>query len=167
MDEEKTFFKDIGNSLLTKSTTGLEDVTYELIRIQTGKSNGTRYHPMFLRWAISVYSKSGHAAYSAMKTIMRLPSISTLKSYINENEQCSGWQNKIVSQILANLTANNIWGYGRVGFFSHDSFKIQKGLLWDQRKNCYVGYLDFENEMQEYKEFAIQCQNEPIMALII
>lgn len=81
----------------------------------------------FLRWAISVYSKSGHAAYSAMKTIMRLPSISTLKSYINENEQCSGWQNKIVSQILANLTANNIWGYGRVGFFSHDSFKIQKG----------------------------------------
>ncbi|RGB22539.1 hypothetical protein C1646_775917 [Rhizophagus diaphanus] len=51
------------------------------------KSNGTRYHPMFLHWAISVYSKSEYAAYNAMKTIMRLPSISTLKSYINENEQ--------------------------------------------------------------------------------
>jgi hypothetical protein len=59
-----------------------------------------------------------------MKTIMRLPSISTLKSYINENEQYSGWQDKIANQLLANLTTNNIWGYGRVGFFSHDSFKI-------------------------------------------
>ncbi|UZO00354.1 uncharacterized protein OCT59_011488 [Rhizophagus irregularis] len=49
---------------------------------------------------------------------MRLPSISTLKSYINE---C---------------------------------------LFWNQHKNCYVGYLDFENEMQDYQAFAIQCQQE-------
>jgi hypothetical protein len=74
-----------------------------------------------------VYSRSGKAAYDAMKTIMRLPSISTLKSYINESEQCSGWQDKTGFQILESLTANNIWGYGRVGYFSHDSFKIQKG----------------------------------------
>ncbi|GBB97398.1 hypothetical protein RclHR1_29880002 [Rhizophagus clarus] len=95
-----------------------------------------------------------------MKKIMRLPSISTLKSYINESEQCSGWQDKTGFQILESLTANNIWGYGRVGFFSHDSFKIQKGLLWCQRKNCYVGYLDFEDEMEDYKSFALQCQRE-------
>ena len=31
---------------------------------------------------------------------MRLPSISTLKSYINESEQKSGWQDKIAYQIL-------------------------------------------------------------------
>ena len=62
-----------------------------------------------------------------MKTIMRLPSISTLKNYINESEQCSGWQDKIGFQMLENLTVNKIWGCGRVGFFSHDSFKIQKG----------------------------------------
>ncbi|SRR6266480_1021287 len=83
----------------------------------------------FLRWAISVYSRSGRAAYDAMKAIMRLPSISTLKSYINECEQKSGWQDKIAYQMLESLTVNKIWGYGRVGFFSHDSFKIQKGKL--------------------------------------
>ncbi|GBC15621.2 4-coumarate--CoA ligase 1-like [Rhizophagus irregularis DAOM 181602=DAOM 197198] len=132
----------------------------ELICIQSEKPNGVRYHPMFLRWAISVYSRSGNAAYNAMKTIMRLPSISTLKSYINESEQHSGWQDKIASQMLESLTTNKIWGYGRVGFFSHDSFKIQKGLLWSQRENCYVGYLDFENEMQDYQSFALQCQCE-------
>ena len=82
-----------------------------------------------MRWTISVYSRSGHAAYNAMKTIMRLPSISTLKSYINESEQKSGWQDKIIYQLLTNLTINKIWGYERVGFFSHDSFKIQKGKI--------------------------------------
>ena len=64
-----------------------------------------------------------------MKMIMRLPSISTLKNYINECEQKSGWQDKIAYQMLINLTINNIWGYGRIGFFSHDSFKVQKGIL--------------------------------------
>jgi len=62
-----------------------------------------------------------------MKGIMHLPSASTLKSYINECEQKSGWQDKIANQMLSSLTIENIWGYGRIGFFSHDSFKIQKG----------------------------------------
>ncbi|CAG8464327.1 8832_t:CDS:2 [Diversispora eburnea] len=44
----------------------------------------------FLRWAISVYSRGGCTAYEAMKNIMRLPSVSTLKSYINERQQHSG-----------------------------------------------------------------------------
>ncbi|RIA79686.1 hypothetical protein C1645_840138 [Glomus cerebriforme] len=113
--------KDVINKNINFST--LHPIFQELIRIQTGKLNGIRYHPMFLRWAITVYSRSGHAAYDAMKTIMRLPSISTLKSYINECKQKSG-------------------------------------LLWSQRENCYVGYLDFENEMQDYQAFAIQCQQE-------
>jgi len=34
------------------------------------------------------------------------------------------------------------------------------GLLWSQRENCYVGYLDFENEMHDYQAFAIQYQHE-------
>ncbi|POG69584.1 hypothetical protein GLOIN_2v1479937 [Rhizophagus irregularis DAOM 181602=DAOM 197198] len=70
------------------------------------------------------------------------------------------WQDKITYRILENLTINNIWEYGQVGFFSHDSFKIQKGLLWNQCKNCYVGYLDFENEIQDYEAFALQCKLE-------
>ena len=37
---------------------------------------------------------------------------------------------------------------------------FKKGLLWNQRENCYVGYLDFENEMQDYQSFALQCQHE-------
>src|SRR5205085_1924876 len=34
------------------------------------------------------------------------------------------------------------------------------GLLWSQRENCYIGYLDFENEMHNYQAFAIQYQHE-------
>ncbi|CAH1768839.1 3872_t:CDS:2, partial [Entrophospora sp. SA101] len=115
---------DISNS--TTDISSLNPIFQELIRIQCGKSKGTRYHPMFLRWAISVYSHGGNAAYSTLKGIMCLPSVSTLKSYINECEQKSGWQDKTAYQMLCSLSLENVWGYGQYGFFSHDSFKIQK-----------------------------------------
>ncbi|GET56671.1 hypothetical protein GLOIN_2v1790105 [Rhizophagus irregularis DAOM 181602=DAOM 197198] len=98
----------------------------ELIHIQAKKLNGTDIIQCFLRWAISVYSKSGYAAYNAMKTIMRLPSISTLKSY-------NKWKMNNVRDGKTKL--------------------LIKCLLWSQRENCYVDYLDFEDEMQEYQEF--------------
>ncbi|PKC62132.1 hypothetical protein RhiirA1_465563 [Rhizophagus irregularis] len=108
----------------------LNPIFQELIRVQSGKANGVRYHPMFMRWAISVYSRAGHAAYEAMKGIMRLPSISLIKTYINESQQHSGWQDKTARHILEKMSIENIGNYGRIGFFSHDSFKIQKGLLF-------------------------------------
>ncbi|CAI2200706.1 11646_t:CDS:2, partial [Funneliformis geosporum] len=76
----------------------------ELIRIQSGKANGIKYYPMFLRWAISVYSQAGHSAYETMKK----------------------WQNKTAYHILKKMAIENINNDGRIGFFSHDSFKIQK-----------------------------------------
>ncbi|RIA95336.1 hypothetical protein C1645_816832 [Glomus cerebriforme] len=80
----------------------------ELIKIQCNKVKGIRYHPMFLQWAISVYSQEDNTAYEAMKSIMRLPSISTLKSYMNKSQQQSGWQNKTTYQILQKITVENI-----------------------------------------------------------
>ncbi|GBB84077.1 hypothetical protein RclHR1_10700005 [Rhizophagus clarus] len=44
--------------------------------------------------------------------------------------------------------------------------KIREGEKYNQTfgiklsKNCYVGYLDFEDEMEDYKSFALQCQRE-------
>ncbi|CAG8492326.1 1615_t:CDS:10 [Diversispora eburnea] len=109
----------------------------------------SNFYPIFQELiSISVYNRSGHVEYNIMKVIMRLPSISTLKSYINEHEQKSGWQDKIAYQILSNLSIHNIWGYGRIG------------LLWSQRENCYVGYLDFEDEMHKYHTFTLNCQQE-------
>ena len=83
-----------------------------------------------MRWAISVYSRGGHTAYEAIKNIMRLPSVSTLKGYMNESQQHSGWQNKTAYHILQKMTTENIGDQGRIGFFSHDSFKIQKGMFY-------------------------------------
>ncbi|RIB26061.1 hypothetical protein C2G38_2030552 [Gigaspora rosea] len=91
----------------------------ELIHIQSEKPNGIRYHPMFIRWAISIYSR-GPAAYKAMKSIIRMPSLSTLKSYINETSQ-------------------------------------YMGLLWSQRDNKYIGYIDFDDENAEIEAFGEQC----------
>ena len=65
-----------------------------------------------------------------MKSIMKLPSISTIKTYINESQQHSGWQNKTAYHILEKMAIENIDESDRIGFFSHDSFKIQKGKFY-------------------------------------
>ncbi|CAB4417282.1 unnamed protein product [Rhizophagus irregularis] len=169
-DEKEAVSDDLGQiaqeiaNRVTKNEIDISSfspIFQELIRIQCNQATkGIRYHPMFLRWAISVYSRGGKTAYESMKSIMRLPSISTLKSYINENQQQSGWQNKTAYQILQKMTVENISIHGRTGFLSHDSFKIQKGLLWSQRDNRYVGYLDFEDEKKELQSFMMKCEKE-------
>ncbi|RHZ82965.1 hypothetical protein Glove_102g95 [Diversispora epigaea] len=143
-DEITNIIHTVSEKVVNKciDISNLHPIFQELIRIQTEKSKETRYHSMFLRWTISIYSRSDLAAYNTMKIIMRLPSISILKSYIGKYEQSTGWQDKITYQLLSNLTINNIWEYERIRFFSHDSFKIQK------------------DEMNEYQEFALQCQSE-------
>ncbi|RIB29072.1 hypothetical protein C2G38_2028000 [Gigaspora rosea] len=45
VEEVKNQHEDISNIVLK-----------ELIHIQSGKPKGIRYHPMFIRWAISIYS---------------------------------------------------------------------------------------------------------------
>ncbi|CAG8712027.1 1049_t:CDS:2, partial [Acaulospora morrowiae] len=70
------------------------------------------------------------------------------------------WQDKAVKQMIASIEANNMWGYARLGFFSHDSFKIQKGLLWSQRDNKYVGYIDFDDKNAELEAFSEQCLHD-------
>ncbi|RIB11104.1 hypothetical protein C2G38_2042939 [Gigaspora rosea] len=82
------------------------------------------------------------------------------ESYINETNQHTGWQDKAVERMIANMEANNMWGYARLGFFSHDSFKILKGLLWSQRDNKYVGYIDFDDEIEAFgKKCLYEIQN--------
>jgi len=81
----------------------------------------------FIHWAISIYTRAGTSAYNTIKLIMRMPSISTLKSYMNVNEAKTGWHDEIGEQFLYQLNFCKVYGHERIGFFSHDSFKIQKG----------------------------------------
>uniref|UniRef100_U9U286 Uncharacterized protein n=1 Tax=Rhizophagus irregularis (strain DAOM 181602 / DAOM 197198 / MUCL 43194) TaxID=747089 RepID=U9U286_RHIID len=159
-DEKEAISDDLGQiaqkiaNRVTKNKIDISSfspIFQELIRIQCNQAmKGIRYHPIFLQWVISVYSQGGKTAYESIKSVI----------YINENQQQSGWQNKTAYQILQKMTVENISIYGRTGFLSHDSFKIQKGLLWSQCDNRYIGYLDFEDEKKELQSFMMKCEKE-------
>ncbi|UZO08781.1 uncharacterized protein OCT59_029032 [Rhizophagus irregularis] len=101
-DEKEAVSDDLGQiaqeiaNRVTKNEIDISSfspIFQELIRIQCNQATkGIRYHPMFLRWAISVYSRGG--------------------------------------------------------------------LLWSQRDNRYVGYLDFEDEKKELQSFMMKCEKE-------
>ncbi|CAG8532436.1 12720_t:CDS:2, partial [Cetraspora pellucida] len=60
------------------------------------------------------------AAYKAIKSVIRMPLLSTLKNYISEADQ-------------------------------------HTGLLWSQRDNKYVSYINFDDENVEFEAFGKQC----------
>ncbi|RIB20869.1 hypothetical protein C2G38_2178242 [Gigaspora rosea] len=109
LDNEEKLIESIRDHLKLKFEAEKEQVSEPLTELFTTLLK-------FIRWAISIYSRSP-AAYKTMKSVIRMLSISTLKSYINETEQ-------------------------------------HTGLLWNQRYNRYVGYIDFDNENEAFSE---QC----------
>jgi len=48
--------------------------------------------------------------------------------------------------------------YIKINNFTYIYYLI--GLLWSQCDNCYVGYLDFEDEKKELQSFMMKCEKE-------
>ncbi|CAG8706743.1 773_t:CDS:2, partial [Dentiscutata erythropus] len=103
-------------------------------KLYSSRKNLTHYR--FIQWAVSIYSRSP-ATYKIMKSVIRMPSVSILKSYINETEQYTGWQNKIVKRMVASMKTNNVWD--------------MHVLI------CQI--IDFDNENAELEAFGEQCLN--------
>lgn len=68
---------------------------------QTSK-NGVRFHPMIIRYCLSLYAKSS-STYEEIRNsgILRLPSTRTLKDYKNFIKPKRGFQKDIVNDLCS------------------------------------------------------------------
>ncbi|CAJ0645800.1 2819_t:CDS:2 [Entrophospora sp. SA101] len=62
-------------------------------------------------------------SHNTIKSIMHMPSISTLKSYMNVNEAKTGWHDEIGEQFLY---LYKICGHECIGFFHMTFLKYKK-----------------------------------------
>ena len=46
---------------------------------------------------------------------------------MNVNETKTRWSDEVGGQFLYQLNLHKVYGHEHIGFFSHNSFKIQKG----------------------------------------
>ncbi len=124
-------------------------------------TKGHRYHPMIIRWCLSIASKSG-AAYDELRGTFKgtgtleLPSRRTLRDYSNAIKPKTGFSPEIVSY-LADLVKDFTSVERFVGIL-FDEMKVQSGLVFDKSTGELIGYVDLGDPDINYATLEKQDQ---------
>ena len=132
---------------------------------------GMRWHPVIIRWCLSIYLKSP-GAYKHIKSMgfLNLPCKNTLLKYINfTNPQC-GFNKDIISRLMDAVDFGSIKEYQKNVSLIFDEMKIKSGLIFCKSTGKLVGFSEigdindvtsgFERTVREEKTSA----SEPSLA---
>lgn len=110
-------------------------------KLSTRSSTGVRYHPMIIRYCLSLATKSP-ACYEELRKskILVLPSQRTLKDYRNCIRPKAGFQEEVIEE-LKDLT-NSYFDVQRYIVLLFDEMKIMSNLVFDKVTGELIGYLD-------------------------
>ena len=110
-------------------------------KLSTRSSTGVRYHPMIIRYCLSLARKSP-ACYEELRKrkILVLPSQRTLKDYRNCIRPKAGFQEEVIEE-LKDLT-NSYFDVQRYIVLLFDEMKIMSNLVFDKVTGELIGYLD-------------------------
>ena len=103
--------------------------------------NGIRYHPMIIRYCLSIAAKSP-SAYNEIRNsnILKLPSLRTLRDYKNYIGPEAGFRPKVIDD-LKNITSTYA-GTQRYVVLLFDEMKIKSNLVFDKHTDKLIGFLD-------------------------
>lgn len=105
------------------------------------KDKGVRWHPMLIRLAILIRSRSPVAYDTLRKTgILKLPGSSTLRDYTNVYQSKEGF-NKSAIEELKRLS-KNLKDEERYVVLLHDEMVIKYDLVFDKRSGEVVGFVN-------------------------
>lgn len=130
----------LGNS--DQNITPLIDLFWQQQKkLSTSSKTGVRYHPMIIRYCLSLATKSP-ACYEELRksNILVLPSQRTLKDYRNCIRPKAGFQDEVI-EVLKEMT-NSYFDVQRYIVLLFDEMKISSNLVFDKVTGELIGYLD-------------------------
>ena len=138
-------------SLITKAMTANEEKLTPFVKLfweeQTkyNSMNSVRYHPMIIRFALSLSMKSP-AAYEELRKsgIMILPCKRTLRDYKNAITPSTGFNPGVIAELAKMCKDFN--DLERLVVLSFDEVKIQSDLIFDKHSGKIIGFVDFGDE---------------------
>ena len=121
-------------------------------RLFSCSSKGARYHPMIIRFCLSLHSKS-HAAYEELRNskILKLPSERTLRDYKNYIRPQVGFNRQVINDLI-NIT-NDYFDVERYVALLFDEMKVKANLVFDKHTGELTGFLDLGDPDLNYNEF--------------
>ena len=117
-----------------------------------GNKNARVYHPMIIRFCLSLASKSA-SCYDELRNsnVLILPSRRTLRNYKNAIRPHAGFNYEIINELLKTATA--LKGYQRYIVLSFDELKIHENLVYDKHSGELIGYVDLGDPELNYSTF--------------
>ena len=130
-----------------------EDAFFSLLladqaRALVTPSHQMRWHPSVLRWCMQQHALSAQS-YESMREsgFLKLPSGRTILRYRNFNQPQSGWHEHSLRNMRESYDEFLRQGKGRhdrafMGGLYFDEVKVKEGLVWDERSDTLVGFVD-------------------------
>jgi hypothetical protein len=118
----------------------------------TAKKNGMRWHPMMVRLAILIHSKSAAAYDTLRKTgILTLPGGSTLREYTRALHPTEGFQPETLQELRD--AAQRLPQHQRYVAVLHDQMTVKADLVFDSRSQELVGFVGGRNAQHDLSQF--------------
>ena len=126
---------------------------------------GARYHPMIIRFCLSLYAKSS-SSYEEIRNsgVLKLPSTRTLRDYKNFIKPGVGFQRSIVEDLNKFTSAYS--GCQRYVAIMFDEMKIKSNLVFDKNNDELIGFVDLGDPDLNFSSFGEEENTLATHALI-
>eukprot|EP00111_Clytia_hemisphaerica_P004585 TCONS_00013167-protein len=128
-------------------------------------SRSMRWHPLIVRWCLSIYHKSP-AAYkqiaNSKNNFLKLPHVNTIKRYTNFTKPTSGFNPDIIKRLVIDSNLEKLDDLKRNVVILFDEMKIKADLIYSRSTGKLVGFTDMGNVNEEIRKLQDKCnEKEP------
>ena len=125
---------------------------WEQQKSSQNKGSGVRYHPMIIRFCLSIALKSA-PAYKELcsSNMLTLPSFRTLRDYKNAIRPTTGFNMEVIEELCK--TTDTLQSFQRFVVLSFDEMKIQQNLVFDNHSGELTGYVDLGDPEKNFPTF--------------
>ena len=111
---------------------------WEQQKSSQNKGPGLRYHPMIIRFCLSIASKSA-STYNELcsSNVLTLPSLRTLSGSKNAIRPTTGFDIEVIEQLCK--TTEPLQSFQGFVVLSFDEMKIQQNLVFDKHSGEFIG----------------------------
>ena len=130
-------------------------------------AKGMRWHPLIIKWCLSLFSKSP-SAYEQLSQagFIQMPSKSTLKSYMRFTDSVPDINPEILELLCQEFNLTNPESANKHVALVWDEVRIKSGLAVSKKTGKLVGFCHIENSDMDYEKlFGNACNStEPEVA---
>ena len=116
------------------------------------KRSSVWYHPMIIRFCLSLASKSA-SAYNELRSsnVLTLPSLRTLRDFKNAMRPATGFNNGVTEELCK--TTELLKGFQQFVVLSFDEMKIRQNLVFDKHSGELIAYVDLGDPEKKFSTF--------------